>query len=72
MKETLRQIVVLYPDSVSYQYFLQLFEQSSKAGKGIHDLEIAAIALSNDVTTIATVNKKDFIKVKGLNILAID
>lgn len=51
---------ILYPTEDSYQLFLNLLSTYKPAGLKIHDFEIISIALANDISTIATFNRKDF------------
>lgn len=60
---------ILYPDKKSYQKLLQLLTQHQHRGKKIHDYEIAAIALVNNIKQIATFNEKDFSGIAGVQVI---
>lgn len=45
------------------------FNSDVRFGNRIHNIEIASIALQNKISTIATVNRKDFMSISGLNLL---
>ncbi|MEK6476246.1 type II toxin-antitoxin system VapC family toxin [Catalinimonas sp. 4WD22] len=60
---------ILYPDKKSYQKLLQLLTQHQHRGKKIHDYEIAAIALANNIKQIATFNEKDFSGIAGVQVI---
>ncbi len=47
---------------------IDLLRKYQPIGLQIHDFEIVSIALSNQVATIATFNKKDFNKVSEIEL----
>jgi len=47
-----------------------MLEEFNISGLAVHDCEIASIALSNDIKKIATVNRRDFEKIKDLEIIS--
>lgn len=57
---------VLYPDKDSYLLFKDLLTRYHVRGKRVHDVEIAAIALSHNIENIATFNTKDFTGLQGV------
>ena len=59
---------VLYPSEKSFSIFKKLLQRYKPTGLKIHDFEILSIALSNQINTIATFNKKDFNEVKEINL----
>lgn len=61
-------ITILYPDAESFLLFKDLLQKYQPIGLQIHDYEILSIGLSNQITTIATFNEKDFNKVKEINL----
>ncbi len=62
---------ILFPDHLSTTEFMELCQKYKYKGSMVHDLEIAAIALSNDINTIITKNLKDFKKIKELKVISI-
>lgn len=65
--DTLKDIIefsnrfnILYPDPFSLQTLLLLTDKYHPKGLKFHDFEIAAIAITNKVERIATVNRSDF------------
>lgn len=61
-------MTILYPDAESFLIFKDLLEKYQPSGLRIHDYEILSIGLSNQITTIATFNEKDFSRVKEINL----
>ncbi|MHB9012883.1 MAG: type II toxin-antitoxin system VapC family toxin [Ignavibacteriaceae bacterium] len=61
-------LTVLYPTEKSYSIFLNLLQKYRPAGLQIHDFEIISIGLANSINKVATFNKKDFEKVRELEI----
>jgi predicted nucleic acid-binding protein len=61
-------LTVIYPDENSFSIFMDLLKRYQPVGLHIHDYEIISIALSNKTKTIATINKKDFEKVKEIEL----
>lgn len=70
-KSISRSIRVLFPDHLSMELLFEMSSRYKYRGIKVHDLEIAAIALSNEVYEIATQNSTDFKKIKELNVLSI-
>lgn len=64
-------LTFLYPTEKSYSIFLDLLRKYSPSGLKIHDYEIVSIALSNKIKNIATVNQKDFIAIKEINLVTV-
>ncbi len=62
---------ILFPTEASNQLLYQFIAKHLLKGLKIHDFEIAAIALSSGVNRIATINKKDFLKIDNLEIIAL-
>jgi predicted nucleic acid-binding protein len=63
---------ILYPDPLSSNFLFSLLAEYQVVGLTVHDFEIAAIAISNDVKRIATVNKSDFERIKEVNLICPD
>jgi len=61
---------VLYPDSTSWQLLSDWVIKYSVRGLLVHDYEIASIAVSHGITTIATVNRGDFKKITEIAVLS--
>jgi predicted nucleic acid-binding protein len=51
---------------LSFRKLQELIQLYHPKGLMIHDMEIASIAIVNDVANIATFNWKDFQRVKGI------
>ncbi len=62
-------MTVLYPDNKSFTQHQDLLRRYGPKGKKIHDYEIAAIALANGITQIATFNAPDFSKITEITIV---
>lgn len=60
---------ILYADERAFQQLKVLLERYQPRGLKVHDYEIAAIALANGITHIATFNSKDFAGIEGLEII---
>ena len=61
---------VLYPTEKSQALLLKLLQKCHPYGLQIHDFEIISIAMANSITTLATFNKKDFEKVKEIELIS--
>jgi len=61
-------MTILYPDAESFLILKDLLERYKPIGLQIHDYEILSIGLSNQITTIATFNEKDFNRVKEIKL----
>lgn len=59
---------VIYPSEKSYKVFIDLLRKYQPIGLQIHDFEIVSVGLSNQVSTIATFNEKDFKKVSEIEL----
>ncbi|HSW96493.1 MAG TPA: PIN domain-containing protein [Candidatus Saccharimonadales bacterium] len=59
---------IVYPNNKTHYLALELIKENNLFGNQIFDAYLAATALSNNITTIATDNVKDFKKFK-INIL---
>ncbi len=53
-------ITVLYASQSSYKIFINLLKHYKPTGLKIHDFEIVSIGLANNISTLATINIKDF------------
>ena len=51
---------ILYPTPASTETFYALLRQYHTTGLEIHDVEIASMAIANDLTDIVTFNTADF------------
>jgi predicted nucleic acid-binding protein len=60
---------VLYADHNSSVRLEELLQIHQARGLKIHDYEIAAIALANGISKIATFNAKDFTGISGLELI---
>lgn len=65
-------ITILYPDERSLSQLKALLSRYNVRGKRVHDIEIAAIALTNDIEHIATFNTKDFKSLAEISIIQPD
>lgn len=63
----MQMLEIYYPNELSGQYLMELIKNHRPKGLHIHDMEIAAIALANGVTCIATLNTKDFDSIDNLH-----
>jgi len=61
-------ITILYPTPSSNVLFQEMIEKYNPTGLKIHDYEIASIALNHQINRIATFNKKDFLKIKEIEL----
>ncbi len=62
---------ILYPTEESNIIFLDLLKKYKPHGLRIHDHEIISIALANNITSIATINKKDFEHIEEIKLVSI-
>lgn len=60
---------VLYPTPLSFRKLQELIQRYSPKGLTIHDIEIASIAMVNDVTKIATFNRQDFQRIAEIEVV---
>jgi predicted nucleic acid-binding protein len=58
---------IISPNRLTYQLALGLLNKYSLSGDKIFDAYLAATAIANDITTIATDNVKDFEYIKELS-----
>ena len=63
---------VLFPDPVSTDLYIEMCARYQIKGLPVHDFEIAAISLSNQINKLVTVNRKDFNKIEELQIITPD
>ena len=68
VKSFQKLFVTLYPSSESYGIFIDLVKKHDGIGLKIHDIEIDSIAISHEITSIATINKKDFDYITGIDV----
>lgn len=64
-----KSLGILYPTYKSLDLFVDLLKKYSPRGLKIHDHEIASIALSNGISVIATLNKRDFADIEEIALL---
>jgi len=60
---------ILYTSEITQQKLVQLILKYQPKGLLIHDFEIAAIALANDVKKLATFNRRDFQGIKEIELI---
>ena len=60
---------VLYPTPSSFQKLQELIQLYRQKGLTIHDIEIASIAMVNDVAHVATFNRQDFQRIAGIEVV---
>lgn len=68
VKSFQKLFVTLYPSSESYGIFIDLVKKHDGICLKIHDIEIVSIAISHEITSIATINKKDFDYIIGIDV----
>jgi predicted nucleic acid-binding protein len=61
-------VTILYPDTNSYKYFLELLQKYKPTGLVIHDFEIASIGIANKMDFLATINNKDFSAIEEIEL----
>jgi len=71
LEDFINVMTILYPNEESIIQFKKILEKYEPSGLQIHDYEILSIALSNQITTIATFNEKDFRKVKEIKLFTL-
>lgn len=69
VKVFISNCLILYPDFISLRIFMSLLNTHEVKGLLVHDYEIASIALGNEITKLATANKKDFKNIEGLQLI---
>ena len=67
----LSDIAILYPTPASMNVFQELIRKYNPRGLWIHDVEIASIAISHDISVITTNNIVDFKRIDELKIIEI-
>lgn len=60
---------VLYPTPLSFRKLQELIQLYSPKGLRIHDIEIASIAMVNNIAKVATFNRQDFQKIEGMEVV---
>lgn len=60
---------IISPNTDTYYLVIELIKKYKMSGNRIFDAYLAATALSNGVTTIATDNTRDFKKFKGIRLV---
>ena len=60
---------MLFPDKFSTNRFTKLCRKYNPRGNRVYDIEIVAIALTNNISEIATFNIKDFKDINEMQIL---
>ncbi len=65
-----RYCQILYPDPSSQDVLFRLLSEDKPTGLKVHDVEIASIAIANDIFHMATNNPDDFKRIAGLTIIA--
>ena len=60
---------ILFPSESSLSIFENLIRDYHPKGNQIYDIEIVSIMIANDISHIATFNKKDFIHITEIKIL---
>ena len=66
-----RFIKIIFPDNQSQIIFRKMLLRYKPSGLLIHDFEIAAIALSNNITHLATFHHSHFALIKELKLIKI-
>ncbi|MEM9832376.1 MAG: PIN domain-containing protein [Bacteroidota bacterium] len=64
-----QNFTLIYPTQQSYQKLNTLLQQYEIRGKRIHDLEMVAIGLANDIVNVATFNTKDFATIDEIRVI---
>jgi len=62
-------LTILYPVQASLLELEKLLTHYQVRGKKIHDYEIAAIALTNNISQIATFNEQDFKEISRIEVI---
>lgn len=60
---------IIYPTEKSLLIFMDLLKKYEPSGLKIHDFEIVSIGLANNISTIATFNKKDFESISEIELI---
>ncbi|MBI1937976.1 MAG: type II toxin-antitoxin system VapC family toxin [Ignavibacteriales bacterium] len=64
-------IGILFPSNQSLEIFERLIKKYKPIGNRVYDFEIVSIMLSYDIKQIATFNKKDFVEIEEIKLLAL-
>ena len=70
-KQVCANTTLLFPDNQSLSVFENLLQKYQPRGNKVFDLEIVSIALAHQISTIATVNAKDFDSFSEITVLSI-
>ena len=65
-----KNIQILYPDEDTLLKFESLADKYRVKGNRIYDMEIIAIMLTCQISTVATFNTKDFEGIEGLKVVS--
>lgn len=71
LSDTLTNINILYSSDSSLRIFEQLFKTYKPRGNKVYDLEVASVALANNITQIATFNTSDFQYIAGIQLFPV-
>lgn len=71
VKDFTKLFVILYPSHDSFLLFQKLVGLYKPTGLKVHDLEIISIALSYQITRVATLNYKDFSNIREIELIKI-
>lgn len=69
--EVKQNIGILFPSNQSLEIFEKLIKKYKPIGNRVYDFEIVSIMLSYDIKQIATFNKKDFVEIEEIKLLAL-
>ncbi|WKN45533.1 type II toxin-antitoxin system VapC family toxin [Tunicatimonas pelagia] len=69
IQDFVQNFTLIYPSQQSYQKLNMLLQQYEIRGKRIHDLEMVAIGLANDIVEVATFNTKDFVTIDEIKVM---
>ena len=69
LNEFMDSFEILFPNGSSFQICLDLAGNHQPKGLLIHDFEIAAIAIANGISKLATVNAGDFKVIEELDLI---
>ncbi len=71
VRDYLKIFEILYPSPQSFSLFQKMLKNYKPSGLRVHDFEIISIGLANSVSLIATLDSKDFLRVKEIELLPI-
>ena len=63
---------ILFPTEETLQVFEELNEKYKPRGNRVFDIEIVSIFLSNNISTLATINTEDFKNISEIMLLDIE